>query len=557
MRSTGLSENLVMTLYRKAFNYMRWEEIWDTALRIRNLFLQTEIPDDLRVAIASATESSFAGKAVSVRSSAPGEDSSKTSFAGLHESFVNISGTESILKHVRLVWASLWSDRALLYRQELGLDVEKSTMAVVVQEMIPGERSGVVFGRSPTDESQAVIEAVYGLNQGLVDGTVEPDRWILGRHTGEILSHTPARREKGLNAALLGTRLENLPPELREKAPLVKSDVSEVFQLAMKAESLFKSPQDVEWTYRKNRLHSLQARPITTGTTSDDEERLRYLGLHRSFENLKTLRTKIEKDLLPAMESDAAALADTKLAALSHVELADEIERRTGIQKKWVEAYWQNCIPFAHGMRMFGQIYNDVVSPQDPFEFVDLLRGTRMVSMERNQNLEELAVRIRKDPPLAECLRLKGLEDCDPVFREAFDNLSNTFGELAWGDSSFIEDRRQLLGFVLEIAARPPANGSKPLRDIGSLEANFLSLFEEAQKKYATEMLDLARASYRLRDDDNIYLGKIEGQMRDALIEGKKRLKKIFGADLGSLETPEILKALRNGHNMPTASQGG
>jgi pyruvate,water dikinase len=133
-----------------------------------------------------------------VRSSAPGEDSSKTSFAGLHESYVNISGEEAILDNIRLVWASLWSDRALLYRQELGLDVEKSAMA----------RSGVVFGKSPVEESQAVVEAVYGLNQGLVDGTVEPDRWILNRKTGGIISHTPAIREKALSAAPEGVRVE-------------------------------------------------------------------------------------------------------------------------------------------------------------------------------------------------------------------------------------------------------------------------------------------------------------------------------------------------------------
>ena len=90
MRSTGLRETLVMTLYRKAFKDMRWEEIWDTALRIRNMFLNTAIPTELSAALASDIEAYFAGKTVSVRSSAPGEDSSKTSFAGLHESYVNI-----------------------------------------------------------------------------------------------------------------------------------------------------------------------------------------------------------------------------------------------------------------------------------------------------------------------------------------------------------------------------------------------------------------------------------------------------------------------------------
>jgi phosphoenolpyruvate synthase/pyruvate phosphate dikinase len=81
---------------------------------------------------------------------------------------------------VRLVWASLWSDAALLYRRELGTrPPRRSTMAVVVQEIVAGERSGVAFSRHPEREDQALIEAVHGLNQGLVDGTVEPDRWVL------------------------------------------------------------------------------------------------------------------------------------------------------------------------------------------------------------------------------------------------------------------------------------------------------------------------------------------------------------------------------------------
>jgi pyruvate,water dikinase len=554
MRSTGLRDNLVMVLYRKAFKDMRWEEIWDTALRIRNLFLKTAIPTDLRALLTLPIESAFAEKAVSVRSSAPGEDSSKTSFAGLHESYVNIRGTEAIFDHIRLVWASLWSDRALLYRQELGLDVDRSAMAVVVQEMISGERSGVVFGRSPVDESQAVVEAVYGLNQGLVDGTVEPDRWILRRNTGQILSHSPAQREKVLNAAPLGTRLEDLSPQLRKKAPLLEGEVSDVFQLAMRAEAFFKSPQDVEWTYRKKRLHALQSRPITTGATPDGDERLRYLSLHRSFDNLKELRTKIEKDLIPAMEAEAAILADIELTGFSDADLADEIERRMGIHQKWQDVYWRDCIPFAHGMRMFGQIYNDVVHPKDPFEFMDLLKGTRMVSIQRNEILEDLAGWLRKDPQLAECLRLKGLEDCDSAFREAFNDLSNTFGDLTWGETGFMQDPRQLVGFLLEMTDRPPTNGSKPLKDINSLEGNFLSLFEEAQKTYAKEILDLARASYRLRDDDNIYLGKIEGQMRNALSEGKRRIERVFGTDRGSPETQEIIKTLRNRRDKPPKS---
>jgi phosphoenolpyruvate synthase/pyruvate phosphate dikinase len=130
LAETGLGARILMELDRKDFAEVRWEEMWDTSLRIRNLFLKTPIPEDLQGLLASSIEPALLSKPLVVRSSSPGEDSAHASFAGLHESFVNIVGLDSILEHIRLVWASLWSDRALLYRQELELDVHQSSMAV-------------------------------------------------------------------------------------------------------------------------------------------------------------------------------------------------------------------------------------------------------------------------------------------------------------------------------------------------------------------------------------------------------------------------------------------
>ena len=140
--ATELRTRILFELDRKDFADMRWEEMWDAALRIRNLFLKTPLPDELRAALAEPVAARFADVATVVRSSAPGEDSAAASFAGLHESYVNVRGVDAILEHVKLVWASLWSDGALLYRRELGLDPTRSTMAVVVQEIVAGERSG-------------------------------------------------------------------------------------------------------------------------------------------------------------------------------------------------------------------------------------------------------------------------------------------------------------------------------------------------------------------------------------------------------------------------------
>jgi phosphoenolpyruvate synthase/pyruvate phosphate dikinase len=129
---TELRQRLPLLLERKPFLEMRWEELWDLGLRVRSLFLNTPLPARLAADLSVVLTEHFAELPVTVRSSAPVEDSASASFARLHDSFVNVRGLAAILDHLRLVWASLWSDRALLYRQELGLDPATSAMAVVV-----------------------------------------------------------------------------------------------------------------------------------------------------------------------------------------------------------------------------------------------------------------------------------------------------------------------------------------------------------------------------------------------------------------------------------------
>ncbi len=544
--TTGMRETILLELGRKSFEDMRWEEIWDTSLRIRNAFSQTPLPEGLRRKLIPSLEEMFSGKSAAVRSSAPGEDSAKASFAGLHESYIHIRGTESILGNIRLVWASLWSDRALLYRKELGLDVEKSTMAVVVQEMISGERSGVVFGRNPLEPSQAVIEAVYGLNQGMVDGTVEPDRWLLKRDTGEVISHRAAQRGKNLAYAQGGVRLEPVAPELRSKPPLEPEEVREVFELAGRAENLFGSPQDVEWTYREKVLFTLQSRPITTGPSDPGDTRGWYLSLHRSFQNLKNLRRKIEDDLLPRMVEEAKGMARIPLPPFSDQDLAGEIERRLEIGKKWDEQYKEFCIPFAHGMRLFGQVYNDRVKPENPFEFMDLLSGADMISVQRNRMLESLAGQLRRNPRLAESLRQGRREGMDPRFRRALESFLARFGDQSWSSARLGQDAKAILALLLHMASRKLPRRGPVREDQSSREKKFFSRFDEDQKEFAAEMLDLGRASYRLRDDDNMYMGKIQAQIVAAVEEGRKRLGREGRSFPAQAEGQDVARALRD-----------
>jgi pyruvate,water dikinase len=168
-----------------------------------------------------------------------------------------------------------------------------------------------------------------------------------------------------------------------------------------------------------------------------------------------------------------------------------------------------------------------------------------MVSVQRNSALEDLAQKIKKAPELAACLRSKEIQDCDPEFLKEFDSLYDEFGGLGWGEVRLFQDSRQLLDLLLAMAFHEKEKRSFKSSDAKSLEKDFLSRFEAGQRDFAVELIDLARGSYRLRDDDNIYLGKVEGQMVASLDEGKRRLKDKFGRDMRHLDEKEVINALR------------
>ncbi len=550
---TGAGEMIMMELNRKPFASMRWEEMWDAALRIRNLFLKTPIPPELELELAETFDRRFGVVPVAVRSSAPGEDSEGSSFAGLHESFVNIRGTRDIIENIRLVWASLWSDAALLYRKELGLDPAKSSMAVVIQELVEGERSGVAFSQNFTDPTTSLIESVWGLNQGLVDGTVSPDRWLLDRKSGSVLKHTPAERKKAVRSSRGGTSLENLPRALRDRPPLGPGEVGKVYGLAMKAEKWFGKPQDVEWTLRGNSIFTLQSRPVTTGVKKD--ERSWNLSLRRSFENLKALRKRIEGDLIPSLIREAENLSKHSLSELEEIKLAEVLEDRSAAVEKWTRVYWDEFIPFAHGARLFGQIYNDRIKPEDPFSFIDILRPEKMAGTERNSRLEKIAKDIRQNRELKE--ELEKIESGLPsVVGEVF--IRKAVKELGSDSALILPGREQemaLARLLLEISGRTAPQKTRPGKP-KDLEGKFLSSFQDEERQLAVDLLDLARASYRLRDEDNIYLGRVERLRDEALAEGMARLSAREGAILERYSATEVIKALKDTNYVPSPEIG-
>lgn len=525
VRSTGLMERISLELGRRDFPGMHWEELWDASLRIRSMFLNTAIPPALVKKIRDPIEDHFGDGPVAVRSSAPGEDSTAASFAGLHESYVNVRGIYSILDHIRLVWASLWSDEALLYRQELGLDVHHSTMAVIIQELIAGQKSGSASSLAQADQGQTVVEAIYGLNQGVFEGMAVPDRWILERTTGSIITHTTPHRLKIMCPSASGVSLSDLAPDFHQIPPLSEEEVKKVFSLAIKMEEIFGSPQHVEWTFANSELYTLQVRPITEPSSrSSVHERNWYYSLERSLANLKQLKKRIEEELIPEMMKEAAALPKPDLSSLSGHELSDLILDMDKTYSAWERAYWKYFIPFAHGMRLFGRVYNDTLRPHDPFEFMELLMSPSLLSVERNVELEKLASKVKKSPSLAFALN-EGRDTSGFVdFEQEISRFIDRFGDLACYSPHCGREGEVVRGLVLKLAGRPDALRRHHNASMEDLEEYYLDFFPEERKVLARELLNLAREGYRLRDDDNIYLGKIKGRLRAAFDEGRRRL---------------------------------
>ncbi len=205
------------------------------AARRADALEQADLPTPLRDQIVASYRS--LGGRVAVRSSANAEDLEAASFAGQHDTFLDVEGEEALLDAVRRCWASLWSPRAVDYRRERGWDEADLAMAVVVQRMVPADWAGVLFTVDPVsgDRSVMVVEAVRGLGEALVSGQASGERWRIDRGAGRL---------EGVG---------DLPASL----------LRELGRDALRVEEALGGPQDIEWAAAENRTWLLQARPLT------------------------------------------------------------------------------------------------------------------------------------------------------------------------------------------------------------------------------------------------------------------------------------------------------
>lgn len=208
---------------------------------------------------------------VAVRSSATSEDQPDASFAGEHDTYLWVRGHDSIIEHVRRCWASLFTDRAITYRREMGYADAGAAMSVGIQKMVTPRTAGVAFTLNPTngDRSQVAIDASWGLGEAVVSGSVTPDNFLVDKVMGTVTSRTisPKHIEHrlGEDGRVVETEVE---PERRDAQCLSDDEIRAVAALARRAEKHYGCPQDVEWALDAQlpdgeNVLLLQARPET------------------------------------------------------------------------------------------------------------------------------------------------------------------------------------------------------------------------------------------------------------------------------------------------------
>src|SRR3989344_918225 len=219
------------------------EKLQDASKTIRNLIEEQEIPQDMKDEIIEAYEILGSDKTgnsgellekyeensyVAVRSSATTEDLADASFAGQQDSFLNVKGKEDLMDKVRKCISSLFTARAIYYRKKKGFEHDKALLAVVVQKMINSEKSGVIFSDNPTTkEDDVVIEAVWGLGEGIVSGQIKPDHYVISKNVDNF-------------------------------------EIKLLAQYAKKLEEHYKKPQDIEIAIENEKIYIVQSRPIAT-----------------------------------------------------------------------------------------------------------------------------------------------------------------------------------------------------------------------------------------------------------------------------------------------------
>lgn len=237
----------------------------DTASRvIHDLIHDARFPKDLEEEIFTEYEK-LGAELVAVRSSATAEDGATASWAGELETYLNTT-REVLLGNVKKCWASLFTPRAIVYRNEKGMRDTHVSVAVVIQKMVQSEVAGVTFTVHPVtrDTNQMILEACWGLGEFIVGGVVTPDSYVVDKKDGTILDVYMSDQEKMLVRSTHGNSEVAVPQDKKEKQKLDNKQIGELAEICKGIEKHYGFPCDIEWAMEEGMFCIVQSRPITT-----------------------------------------------------------------------------------------------------------------------------------------------------------------------------------------------------------------------------------------------------------------------------------------------------
>ncbi|MCM3116511.1 phosphoenolpyruvate synthase [Neobacillus sp. MER 74] len=259
------------------------EPIGEISQKIRQIIMEVEIPSDVVSSVADYLSRFGEGHAYAVRSSATAEDLPHASFAGQQDTYLNIIGKEAIFQHIRKCWASLFTDRAVIYRIQHGFDHRQVYLSVIVQKMVFPQASGILFTADPITGNRKLlsIDASFGLGEALVSGLVSADCYKV--QDDQITDRMIAAKKLAIYALEEGgTETVPIDADQQKTQTLTDQQILQLARIGRQIETHFGKPQDIEWCLVDDTFYIVQSRPITTLfpiPEADDQENHVYISV--------------------------------------------------------------------------------------------------------------------------------------------------------------------------------------------------------------------------------------------------------------------------------------
>jgi pyruvate,water dikinase len=295
IENAGLKQRIKDLLEK--IDYENTEQLNEVTKEIRQMITQTKMPQKMQQEILEAYEHlgtnhldiakgsaldilSTASEPVfvAVRSSATTEDLAEASFAGQQDTYLNIKGNDDLIDAVKRCFASLFTPRATYYRNKKGFTYEQASLSVVIQRMVDAEKSGVIFSKDPSyKNNNLIMEAVWGLGEGIVSGQITPDRYVVSQAL-RILEKEIANKEIAITRDSAGKKaITKLREDKSKHQVLTDYEIKKLSDLALQLEDHYKKPQDIEFAIEGEDIYIVQTRPITTIEKRTEESEIKEI----------------------------------------------------------------------------------------------------------------------------------------------------------------------------------------------------------------------------------------------------------------------------------------